>query len=225
MPSKLEIFLASIWAKIRSGGKWILTAILVIALLIVGLIVFNKNNKDKDKETTNSRPEVAQIYEPSISTPLPPDTAPSDSSTNSSGEVSGAVTTVASTSTQTENFSAPKTGINPNEPIKYENAEFKFSVTLPTRSQVVEKSDSVYFYSDTGALLYSINVVNSSESLDQIILELKSSPDVNKISKTIFGTNPAINFSTKTQTGYVISKNNKIYYITGDQKYLINISL
>lgn len=220
MPSKFRLFWSLLWAKIRGASKWLLSVVLLVVILIIALIGFNANNKKTD---TTNQPEVAQVYEPSIGTPLPADTTPSDNSgststDNQTGQVEGTTTTDTA-------FLAPKTGVDPSEPIKYENSSLGITATIPAGSDVKETTNSVTFFSNTGSLLYSLNVVTGSDSLESITQQLKASPDVSKVIKTTFADNSALQFSTKNQVGYAISKNNKIYYLIGYDKYLTNISI
>ncbi len=220
MPSKFKLFWSLLWAKIRGAAKWIIGAVIALAILVAALI--GLNNQDDKKDDTSNRPEVAQVYEPSISTPLPPDT--NDSTTEPSGQVAGATTMEASTTTS-QTFTAPPTGIDTSKPIYYSNTAMGIKATLPAQSIVTEKTNSVVFHSKAGALLYNIDIVRTSDNLNSIYDQLKASTSISNITKTTFAGNDAWQFSYQNFAGYVIVKNNQAYYIIGDAKNLTNITI
>ncbi len=234
MPSKFKLFWSLLWAKIRGAAKWIIGAVIALAILIAALI--GLNNQDDKKDDTSNRPEVAQVYEPSISTPLPPDT--NGSTTESSGQVAGATTTETYNTTETSNstksvatttpsqtFTAPQTGVDINKPIYYSNTTMGIKATLPAQSIITEKTNSVVFYSKAGTLLYNIDTVRTSDTLSSIYDQLKASTSVSNITKTTFAGNDALQFTNQSFTGYVIVKNNQAYYIIGKDKNLTNITI
>ncbi len=237
MPSKFQLFLTLLWAKIKGAAKWLVGGLAALAVLVIALIGLNSD--DTKKETTNTRPEIAQVYEPSISTPLPPDNNSTESDPNATrpeantGQVAGATTTEsfnsnsAATSTAPQVFVAPKSGINDYEPIKYENTVLGIKTTLPAGTQVIEKNSSITFYSKSGSLLYTLDVIDTKDTLEKILEQLQTSTNISKISKTNFANNPALQFSINKNAlnGYIISKNNKAYYFIGNNKYLVNISI
>lgn len=228
MPSKFKLFWSLLWAKIRGAAKWIISAVIALAILIAALI--GLNNQDDKKDDTSNRPEVAQVYEPSISTPLPPDT--NGSTTESSGQIAGATTMEASTTaessttnTPSQTFTAPQTGVDINKPIYYSNTTMGIKATLPAQSIITEKTNSVVFYSKAGTLLYNIDTVRTSDTLSSIYDQLKASTSVSNITKTTFAGNDALQFTNQSFTGYVIVKNNQAYYIIGKDKNLTNITI
>lgn len=213
---------------------------LIALILIVGAIIGINQNNDK-KSDTSGQPEIAQVYEPSISTPLPPDTNPDnansgqvagDSTTNVSatvGEPANSSSTSSSTTTSsaspTTSFVAPASGIDPNLPIKYESSELRFKAVLPAGTKVDEQANTVTFYSASGSLLYNVNVTDTKDSYQTIALQLKSSKEVSQISKAIFAGTEALQFSANNLTGYVVLKNNKAYYFMGRNSSLNNITI
>lgn len=226
MPSKFSLFWSLLWAKIRGAGKWLIGAVIALAILIIALI--GLNNQEDKKEDSSNKPEVAQIYEPSISTPLPPDT--NSSTTESSGQVASASTTEVSSSTEAsnsaeQNFIAPSTGIDSNKPIYYHNEMLGVKATLPAESIITENTDSAVFRTKSGALLYNIDAITTSDSLSTIYKQLKASSTISNIAQTSFSENSALKFSYQNFTGYVLVKNGKAYYIIGDAKNLNNITI
>ncbi len=228
MESNRKSFWTLLSAKLRGFGKWLIGGIVALIVLIVALIgIHNSDNKDSDKTETAKKPEVAQVYEPSISTPLPPDTTPSDSSSSTttpsdSGTVAGATTTEPSTSTT---YVAPATGINDADPIHYENTALNLKAILPAHTQVKETNTSVSFYSPLGKLLYQVDMVKAKSSLEQISAQISASPEVIKVTKSNFAGNQAIQFTTKKAVGYALVTTGQIYYFTGDANFLKDITI
>ena len=232
-------FIAWLWGKIKAGGRWLVTILVLAALIIVGIIIYN-NNSDSNNEPSSGavRPEVAQVFEPSIGTPLPPDTqvepdqavqTPADSQNSATEATPEATTTppttaapttgtVAGSATSTT-YVAPKSGINLNAPITYNNSTYKFTATLPARSTVREEGSTISFFSANGNLLYSMSVVTNPESLDTIIEQLQNSDGVTAISKTTKFGYPAIQFTKNSTSGLVVLNNSTAYYLIGQKSY------
>lgn len=211
---------------------WKIAFSIVALILIAAIILLIVKTAKKDKETSNSNsntPEVAQVYEPSIGTPLPADVNTDSGTTTvattpvpetkpeveNSGEVAGATTTIE------EQLTAPKTGIDPNEPVAYENTSLKFSATLPAGTQVFEKANEVKFIEKNNTLEYFVSVSNSgSETLQTIAAQLQNSPTVNNVKFGTFANLKTIQFDAKGfGQGMAVISNGKIYYILGNSKY------
>ncbi len=232
MWTKFKEFIAWLWGKIKLGGKWVLAGVIALALIVAGIFSLDKNTS-KQNSNSDARPEVAQVYEPSIGTPLPPDT------TGGQSEVSGAVTTEPSTiqttptqeETNTTNsqqvtYIAPNTGVDDTKPFVYTNQQLGFTVMLDGGTQVEEQLEGVKFTSKTGTLLfYVVTSKNNSETQDSIINQLSASNMTNQISKSNFLSYPSVSYLQNNQKALVVLTTNKIYYIVGEQKYFKNISL
>lgn len=210
----------------------VVIAIWAIAIIAFVIFLIVRHNKNKDDANKNSNtPEVAQTYEPSIGTPLPPDVQPEGGSTKAtatvenSGEIAGATTDEPSNASSPEEAQemmvAPKTGIDPNEPVIYENQNFK--AVLPAGTQVSEKSTEIVFTSKSGILLFQVSVNNADgETLQSIEAQLKNSPSVSNISQTNFNGSviKSLSFTVKGfGQGTAIIANGKIYYLLGNSKY------
>lgn len=219
--SKIKDFFKSLS---RAGrivlGIWLLCLIALIAFFVI------RNNKDDDSDKDNS-PEVAQIYEPSIGSPLPADTPggavttePSNSADEKNGTVAGDSTTTPSTE-----MVAPATGIDPSKPVAYENSSLKFAATLPAGTQVEEQNNTqgsrIIFTSKQGSLLFIVSTSTAnSESLQTIESQLRNSPSASNITATKFGGKSALQFTSKEYgNGVVFIANGKIYYLLGNSKY------
>lgn len=219
--SKIKDFFKSLS---RAGrivlGIWLLCLIALVAFFVV------RNNKD-DNSNTDDSPEVAQIYEPSIGSPLPADTPsgavttePLNSGTENSGAVAGDSTTTPSTE-----MVAPPTGIDPSKPVAYENSSLKFAATLPAGTQVDEQNNTqgsrIIFTSKQGGLLYIVSTSTAnSESLQNIEAQLRNSPSTSNIIATKFSGSSALEFTSKEYgNGVVFIANGKIYYLLGSSKY------
>ncbi len=216
------------WSKLKeifsNFASVVITVILVIAIITAGIIIARKNNEDKKSETNN--PEVAQIFEPSISTPLPADVNPEAATNNSqeasttedTGTVAGEVTSESSQSAT--NYEAPKSGVDPNAPIAYQNTDYGLNIILPARTNVSEKNNLITF-----GTLFSVNVVDSKETLDQISAELSYSPDAKDIQVATISGKQALKFSLNGKTAYVVLKNNKAFYLIGQEKFITQVKL
>ena len=234
-----------IWKDLSLAGRIVVG---VWALALIGLIIFLVVRHNDDKKDTSSSdsntPEVAQVYEPSIGTPLPADVQPNGSGTSvtaeveNSGEIAGATTTdpfvvpspspAPSTPEQiAASLVAPATGIDPNKPIPYENASLKFRATLPAGTQVTQNNSDVKFTTKSGALYYVVSVSDSgTETLKTIEAQLKNSPTVSNIVYGNFNNTQVLNFSAKGYgQGMVIIANGKIYYLLGNSQNFANFKI
>ena len=216
----MKNFFNRIWTGLTLAGRIIL-GLIIIAVAI--LIVYAATSGDEDESTEDkNRPEIAQVYEPSIGTPLPADVP---GLTENSGNVSGAVTSEPSSSTSTDaaapapQFIAPAAGVNDSEPIRYESDSFKFVTVLPPYSNVVEKADGVTFTSRTGALHFLVSVnAAGSETLASIESQLRNSSTASNISYITFANTKAIEFSAKGYgTGIAFIANGNIFYLFGNK--------
>jgi hypothetical protein len=222
---KIKLFFLSIWDGLTRAGRIIL-GLIVIAIIVLLALLIGKN-KDKDDDDKKG-PEVAQVYEPSIGAPLPPDVK--EDGVNVSARVDGASTSEPSTPEppKTEpapNYEAPKvapaSGVDLSKPIAYQNSNLKFAATLPAGSNIDEQGDLVTFTSKQGSLLYLVSITNAgSESLQTIASQLRNSPGVSNISYVTFSGNSALQFNSKEYgTGLVFIANGKIYYLFGHSQY------
>lgn len=224
----------NLWEKLSLAGKIIFSVIIVLIIALIVILIVRHNKKSSESSDNNSNtPEVAQVYEPSIGTPLPPDVKPGGDQTSvaatveNSGEVAGATTNEpsnASTPEQAQQMMvAPKTGIDPNDPVEYENSSLKFKATLPAGTQVSEQASDVKFTNKSGSLYYMVSTVNAgAETLQTITAQLNNSPTASNISYTTFGSNKtqAIKFTAKNfGQGVAVIANGKIYYLLGNSKY------
>ncbi len=193
---------------------------LLIGLALLGTILYARSRDDKDDNKSN--PELAEVYEPSIGTPLAPDTP--GNNVNRPGEVGGAVTpsptpTPAVAPKTGVNLIAPKTGVDSNEPVSYDNDTLRFSAILPAGTNVTEKNGSVTFSSAQNAWYYTVSVsLQDSESLATIESQLRNSPSVKNIRAVSFNGIQALQFDS-SKNGMVFIANGKIYYLLGDNKY------
>lgn len=238
-----------VWKDLSLTGRIVIGVwILCIAALIVFFIVRNnKENKDEVNNNTNT-PEVAQVYEPSIGTPLPPDVQSVSNGSNvtaqveNQGEIAGATTSepfvvpaptktpeqIESEMTGTNSPKvAPNAGVDPNAPVPYKNDILKFSIIMPAGTQVLEKVDSVRFTSKTGALYFQVSTsIAGSENLQTIEGQLKNSPSATNITYGTINNNPALKFTaTGFGQGTTFIANGKIYYLLGDSKYFTNFKI
>lgn len=228
---KFKEFFAWLWGEIKQGGKWVIGGLIALILIVAG--IFSLNNNENNKNTSSdSRPEVAQVYEPSIGTPLPPDTS------EGKAEVSGAVTNTPSTAegtnqndttnstAQQTTYIAPSTGVDDNKPFVYKNSDLNFQALLDGGTQVEERSEGIKFTSKSGKLLFYVTVSKSgSETHDSLVSQLSASTMTSQISKTSFLGLPAVNYLQNNQNALAVLKTNSVYYIVGEQKYFKNISL
>ncbi len=207
------------WSGLTVAGR-IIAGIIIIGLL--GFIIYAATNDSSKDNQDDKAPEIAQVYEPSIGSPLPADS-------NSSGAVSGASTTEPS---EAQNNSpsnemkedskvAPPTGINPADPIKYESSKFGFSAVLPAHSNVEEADSQIRFTSQDGKLQYIVSVNETgTDTLNSIKSQLSNSQAVNNITQIKFVGMDALQFSVEQYgTGVVFLLNGKTYYLLGSQTY------
>ena len=134
MWTKIKEFFAWLWEKIKLAWKWVVGGLVALALIIVAVIATDPENTNQDDNS--GRPEIAQVFEPSIGTPLPPDGAVSE------GQVDGAQTAEPEKPTQPPQttFVSPPTGVNDSIPFTYKSEQFKFKVNLEGGTQVDEKN-------------------------------------------------------------------------------------
>lgn len=218
MTNNIKGFFAWLGEKLAGAAKFIVGGILLLALIITGVVLSQR--EDNNKEDTSGRPEIAQVFEPSIGTPLPADVnedvAESEINNNREpGSVSGATTT----------FVSPPTGIDPNKPIKYSNDELGFAMMLPARSTVQEKNNTVNFFANNGSLLASVTIVSGPETLNDIRTQLSYSPDVKNLQSSELANQPALKYSINNLDGYAFKSNSSTYYLTGQSEILKQFSI
>ncbi|HMQ01461.1 MAG TPA: hypothetical protein PKD79_00090 [Candidatus Doudnabacteria bacterium] len=214
-------FFSWLGQKLVGMGKFIVGGILLLAIIVVGIIIARNEQIAKDEQA--SRPEIAQIFEPSIGTPLPPDengrtqeSADEDSSMEAPpGEVQSDSTI----------FIAPPTGIDLAKPINYYNQDLGFRITLPPYSSVYEQNSSIKFTDNKGKLLALINVVREQDTLENILSQLKLSNEVSNLSFSNLAGNKALKYDIGSHSAYVFTANSSIYYISGYPEVLKQFSL
>jgi flagellar basal body-associated protein FliL len=205
--------------------------IIVVLLAIVGAIIFllvQKKNDDKTSKTeSENNVEISQVFEPSIGTPLPADTTTgaSTAEVENAGEVAG----------DSISMSAPLAGIDDLQPIKYVSDELGFSTTVPAKTEIVEQTGKVFFYSADSFKVGSdqkklqafvTKEANNSDTLATVKLQLENSPTVKNISLTTFGSNQALQFSsTQFGNGFVFLTKGNIYYVFGNQNIFQNFKI
>ncbi len=222
---KIKGFFSRIWQGLTWAGRIIIGIILIV---LIALAIYALTNNKKDEDTNKDGPEVAQVYEPSIGSPLPATTTPSDSTTNAStttastdkaGTVAGDST---ASSSQTDMMLAPATGIDPNEPITYENPNLLFTAILPAGSNVDESNtEKIIFTSQTRKLLYIVSTSKAeNESIADLQNQLKNSSSVSSVRSATFAGLPALSFTaTDYGNGLVFIDNGRIYYLLGNNQY------
>jgi uncharacterized protein YfiM (DUF2279 family) len=221
---KIKSFFSRIWHGLTVAGR-IIAGLIILGL--VGLTVYAAtNDTDKKDSEKSSEPEVAQVYEPSIGSPLPPDNSGNDGA-SVTASVAGESTTVASNNespmTTTKNVVtedmkiAPPTGVDPNAPIKYQNDQYQFAAVLPAGSNVSEKNGQVEFRSTSGKLQYLVSIHDSTDTLANIEAQLRNSSTASGISPTKFAGQNALRFNAAGYgSGIVFVANGKTYYLLGD---------
>ncbi len=217
----MKNYIGDTWRSLSKAGRIILGIwILCLIALVVFLIIRNNNDEDSKTSEDNNTPEIAQVYEPSIGSPLPPD-VPAETNwdnADNAGNVAGASTTTPSNEGATMMI-APNAGVNPNEPIPYQNDVLKFAVTLPAGSEVSEEDGKVVFTKNDGSLLFIASTQPAgTDTLETIKSQLSNSPSANNISYSTFSGKKSLKFTAKEYgTGTVFIANGKIYYLLGTQ--------
>ena len=216
--NKIKAFFSRIWQGLTWAGR-IIIGIILLTIIFLAIYGISNDKEDNNKDSDNKDPEVAQVYEPSIGSPLPATTTPSDNS----GTVAGASTTTNSNGKPTNIMIAPAAGIDPNQPIAYESQALHFSAILPAHSTVNEsQKNKVIFTSESGKILYYIvSTTNAGlETLSSIQNQLVNSPSVTNLTSVSFNSQPALSFQSKDYGyGIVMISKGKIYYLLGDNKY------
>lgn len=205
--------------------------VILVLLALIGSIIFfvvQKRNDDKTSKTNSeNKVEISQVFEPSIGTPLPADTTTGASTaiTENAGEVAG----------DSISLSAPTAGVDDLQPIKYVSDDLGFSTTVPAKTEIVEQTGKVFFYS-TNSFKASSNQkklqafvtkeANNSDTLATIKSQLENSSTVKNISLTTFGNNQALQFSsTQFGNGFVFLTKGNIYYVFGNQNIFENFKI
>lgn len=218
---KIKHLFSRIWTGLTVAGRIVVGIWIICLIALASFLTIRHNNNTKDNED-NKTVEVTQVYEPSIGSPLPADNP---------GAVAGDSTTVASTNANstddTATMMAPHTGIDPSEPIAYENDVLKFTATLPAGSEVKELETSVEFNSARGMLQYLVSVqTTADETLKTIEAELHNSPTVSHISSTTISGVSALKFEAKGYgTGLTFIANGQIYYLLGNSQYFTGFKI
>jgi hypothetical protein len=210
---KVKNFFVSGWRALTHAGRIIL-GILLICIIVLGGLILRHNRESSDADRA---PEVAQTYEPSIGTPLPPDVQ----NVAVTATVAGDSTTEPSTPQSADIKVAPKTGIDPSEPIEYHNDELKFSAVIPVGSTVDEQVSYINFYSANGKWEYSVSVQKAgTENLASIASQLHNSSGSSQIELGKLGNFDGVKFlSTDYRTGFALFAHDRIYYLLGNQEY------
>lgn len=216
---KIKNVLSIIWNGLTTIGR------IILGLILIGIIVAISFafSKDSSEESAENTPEIAQVYEPSIGTPIPPDVNQegSNSAPSDSGTVSGATTTEPAQNQNNQVFVAPASGIDDKEPIKYLNDSLRFSATLPPYSKVLEQPDNVRFTAGNGTLIYVVSTTPvRTENLSSIEAQLRNSTTASAISRTSFKGMEAIQFDANGYgMGIALIAHGNIYYLLGNMLY------
>ena len=230
--------LADIWSKIKAffyrlgdglgdAAPYLVTAVVVIAIISAGIFIVQER-KQKIQLALNS--QLESELNPDIGEPLAPDVNPEtkpDANPTESENVTGNTTTEPAPEIPAEEiiFEAPPTGLNPDAPIAYYNNELGFTITLPPKATIKEQGNAVNFYSQNGELLTTVSVLTATSSLAEIKSQLSLSPDVSGLQDSQFASLPALQYNQKHLRGYVVTKQNQIFYFTGQPNILSTVSL
>ena len=217
---KIKNFFRQAWNGLTTAGK-VIAGLIIIGL--VGLTVYAASEKQSNNNEENKdNPEVAQVYEPSIGSPLPADQA-------RPGEVGGASTTepaAAPAPTETPERVAPATGIDPNAPVKYRSEQLGFASTLPAGSTVQETDSQIKFTDTNGQLLFMVSVNAGTDSLQSLESQLQNSPSVTNISRAQFANLPSLKFTVANYgSGTAFVYDGKTYYLYGTAQYFSAFAL
>lgn len=221
------------WKTLTLIAKIIIIVItLAIITFIVILLVRSKNSSDKVKTDSENSVEISQVFEPSIGTPLPADTNNGTNTTITESEKIAQVENAGEVAGDTTTLSAPVAGINDDAPIKYWSDQLEFSTTVPARTEIVEQTNTVQFFSknrssDRNTLEVFVTAEkNSTETLATIKAQLQNSSSVSNISEVTFQGISALKFrSTEFGSGIVFLTKKKIYYIFGNSNFLENFNI
>lgn len=228
MWDSLKRFFASVFNDLGEAGQYIITAVVLIILAVASIFIIQ--NWVTPEPDSAGRREVAQNLNPSIGQPLPPDVN-IDVVTNPQGSDSKINTTQPNneqpgivSGTMTE-YVAPATGLNPDQPIAYNNDELGFKLTLPPRAIVQEQGNTVNFFSESGQLLATVSVQKSADSLADIKAQLSLSPDITGLQDIQFASKPALQYTQKQLRGYALKGNGQIFYLIGQTDILAQLSI
>ncbi len=199
----------TIWVKVKPYSSYLISLLLI--LLIAGL-TYSIVKKDKKPET--NQPEVAVNYPPRIGDALPPDVNPSGEPNATAPNPETPSTPVPTAPPANGDvMTAPHTGIDDDEPVAYQNEQWKFAATLPPRTIVNETPDGVSFTSKE-KVYYTVSVSPAGqENLQSIAAQLKNSSEV----KNVTINSGRITFTIGGQKGLVFIANKTVYYIIGSQ--------
>jgi cytoskeletal protein RodZ len=230
---------ANIWSKIKGFFDWLadglgdavpylVTAVVVIAIISAGIFIVQER-KQRAQLALNS--QLESELNPDIGEPIAPDVNPEakpESNPAESGEVAGNTTPEPTPETPPAEeiiFEAPPTGVNHDAPIAYHNNDLGFKITLPARAIVKEQGNAVNFYAQNGELLTTVSVLTAASSLAEIKSQLSLSSDVSGLQDSQFASLPALQYNQRHLRGYVVTKQNQIFYFTGQPNILSTVSL
>jgi hypothetical protein len=228
--------LLKIWASLGKAGKGLLGLVIAAILATSVFAVANKQGSD-----SQPAPEIAQVYEPSIGTPLPPDVAggavaeapaaPETATTPQAGQSQGEFSQPSRgyLTGQEPAVSAAVRSLEPADsgPVQYQNTLLKFAATLPSDSRITENADGATFSTPQGKLLYLVSVSEAGgDSLQHIENQLRNSSSVSNLIYTQAVGQPALSFTAHgLGSGLAIVANGKVYYLFGSNQYFPEFKL
>lgn len=214
-------FFSWISQKVGKSLKLIIGSALLIILVVTGVFLANKQNK----QNKNSEPEIAQIFEPSIGTPLPPDINPEITPNESTPETNSANENVTGAVEGATTFIAPQTGIDPSQPIRYQSSEFGFYVVLPAKTVIKERGSQIDFFTPAGKLFGTVSQTPSNISIEEIKNQLNLSLNVTELQSTQYQNFPALSFRKDHLLGWAVLSNNNTLYILGSPDFVNQLSI
>lgn len=220
---KIADFFRWLGQKLVQGGKWVVTALLLIAIAVTGFIIAD-NQAEDNSETTSDRPQIAQVFEPSIGTPLPPDVAEEESTTPEQTATPDQPNQQIAGDNTEQQFIAPPTGIDDDEPIKYHSEELGFRALLPPSTQVVEEGSTISFFTKSGKLLYAVSKT-PQQNREEVQQQLRLSNHVSKIEPSVFAGQAGWKFQVGNQAGLAVLAPHGTFYLTGNAEHFDHFSL
>jgi hypothetical protein len=190
----------------KSFARYAWTIILVVFILAFGAFTvktfIDDHSRNNPAETT-SRDQIAQEFAPEST---PENDTPNNPPLN---DIRGP--------------QAPATKPKPQvlgatfKP--YQNNDFGFSATVPPDAQVTVSENKVTAIGPAGIFWTLTKYENTTETLDSLETQLRSSPSVTSLAHTTLGNIPALVFTSPNLdggTGYAFIFKNRLYYLVGN---------
>lgn len=235
----IKQFFSNLSNGLGEAGQYLITGVVVIVLVVGSILIAQQWTNSNQQPDSSS--EIAQGPRGSIGEALPPDVNieivdnPDKDKTIAQGQPTDTDQTVTVDNSKSEGqvktaqtetfFISPPTGLDPNKPVNYYNPELGFKLTLPAGSTVQEHNHTVNMFSESGQLLATITVIDSSESLDEVRAQLSLSSEVSALIDAKLGNQTALQYNVRQQTGYALKANSKLYYLTGQNNILSQFSI